>query len=153
MKETLAERFGKHVAKGGADECWNWTGSMTKWGYGKVKVHGRDVAAHRLAYELANGAIPAGLCVLHSCDNRVCCNPAHLRLGTNQDNIADKVAKGRQARTRGETVSKLTAAQVQSIRATYASGGTSHRKLAEAYGVSYKQVYRILKGEDWGWMP
>lgn len=76
------------------DLCWNWRGSTAK-GYGQIKAEGRVMRAHRLAFELVKGEVPEGLFVLHSCDNPLCCNPKHLRVGTHQDNMDDKTARGR----------------------------------------------------------
>lgn len=80
---------------GGPDACWPWMACRNRHGYGKVGVGGISVTAHRAVWELANGPIPAGLHVLHRCDNPPCVNPAHLFLGTNADNVEDKVRKGR----------------------------------------------------------
>lgn len=90
----IATRFWRKVKRGPPDECWPWTGRRGGRGYGRVGSCG----AHRLAWELTNGAIPAGLWVLHRCDNPPCVNPSHLWLGTHADNMADMRAKGRSAR-------------------------------------------------------
>ena len=75
--------------------CREWTGGKNDRGYGTIYFKGKVCRTHRVAWELANGPILNGLHVLHHCDNPLCCNPDHLFLGTNLDNIADKTAKGR----------------------------------------------------------
>lgn len=96
-KRPLAERFWRKVDKSG--ECWVWTGCRHVAGYGRFNTQDAQwsgvVYAHRMAWELTHGPIPPGLHVLHRCDNPPCCNPEHLWLGTNADNHADKVQKGR----------------------------------------------------------
>jgi len=96
----LEARFDKHLTPGDPDACWPWAGPLDRKGYGVI-FHvggqtGPNWSAHRAAWTLLVGPIPAGMHVLHTCDNPPCCNPAHLFLGTNDDNVADMVAKGRQ---------------------------------------------------------
>lgn len=136
------ERFWVWVMVLGPDECWPWQGSVTKCGYG---VLGWEYA-HRLAYTAANGSIPDGLHVCHSCDVRKCCNPRHLFVGTNADNMADKVAKGRQSR--GVNQSDLTEAEVLEIRRLH-SGGLSIRQLGVMFGKSKSQIHRITSRFHW----
>lgn len=96
--QTAAERFDRSytVAESG---CWLWSGvPRGANGYGVLKVEGAPMAAHRYSYTKHHGPIPGGLFVLHRCDTPLCVNPAHLFLGTDQDNSDDKVQKGRQAR-------------------------------------------------------
>jgi len=94
------ERITRAVSVDGRG-CWNWLLSKDRIGYGRVKIQQgtrdkfRMSSAHRYAYELWKGAIPDGLCVLHLCDNRGCCNPDHLWLGTQKENIQDMHKKGR----------------------------------------------------------
>lgn len=100
--QNTTPRFWSKVKQGSPGKCWPWTAAVTHNGYGKAAIgpsnNRRCVRAHRFVWELLRGPIPQGLQVLHRCDNRLCCNPDHLFLGTNLDNVADKVAKNRQAR-------------------------------------------------------
>lgn len=94
---SLADRFWKYAVVG--MECWGWAAYTTSKGYGHIRLpDGRAGKAHRVSWELHYGPIPDGLFVCHTCDNPQCCNPAHLFLGTNADNAADREAKGRSAR-------------------------------------------------------
>lgn len=93
-----ARFFAKVDRSGGPGACWLWTACTYGGGYGSFGLGGRTQYAHRVAYELEVGPIPGGLHVLHRCDVRRCVNPAHLFLGTNADNAADMVSKGRQSR-------------------------------------------------------
>jgi len=90
--------FWNKVGKGQPDDCWEWTASRSRKGYGQCGWRGKSKQTHRVAYMLSNNLenIPAGYQVLHTCDNPPCCNPRHLRLGTAKDNSADMVAKSRQ---------------------------------------------------------
>jgi hypothetical protein len=87
--------FWLHVSRAGALECWEWTGALTRGGYGQMSLNKRPVGAHRVAYAITYGEVPPRLCVMHSCDNPPCVNPAHLSLGTHRENILDARAKGR----------------------------------------------------------
>lgn len=94
--ETYEERFWSFVDKSaGPDACWPWTGARLK-GYGQFRRDGNRRVATRLAWEYVTGSpLPDGMLIMHTCDNPPCTNPAHLRPGTNADNIADMWAKGR----------------------------------------------------------
>lgn len=90
--------------------CWLWTGVVLNTGYGQVAINGVRTSAHRASFAERFGPIPKGMWVLHKCDIRSCCNPDHLFLGNHEDNMKDKVNKGRQARFPGSThpMSKLS---------------------------------------------
>lgn len=142
------KRFSAKVRSGGPDECWLWLASKLPSGYGFFGWRGRVRLAHRVAWELDTGQEPPPwLCVCHRCDNPACVNPAHLFLGTKADNAADRDAKGRQARQRGETngKAKLTEAQVLAIRA--APGLL--REIASDFGVTQQVISQIKRREIW----
>lgn len=100
-------RFWSKVNRRSLDECWEWTSSRNRCGYGQFRVGGKTVSAHRVAWVIAHGPIPAGedfhgMCVLHRCDHRSCTNVSHLFLGTNLDNMRDMQSKGRGNNPRGD---------------------------------------------------
>ena len=93
-RKTPSERLHARLVEQ-PNGCLEWTGAKGHKGYGQI-WSGKQIRTHRLAWELANGPIPDGIHVLNHCDNPPCCNPEHLFLGTNADNVADKITKGRQ---------------------------------------------------------
>lgn len=141
------KNFWEKVTK--TESCWYWTGYChRRSGYGHVRVGSRMVHTHRVIWEFTHGPIPAGLCVLHTCDAPPCVNPAHLFLGTQLDNIADRDEKGRGGAAHGEAHgrSKLTDTQVRQIRAR---AGESTRDLADEFHVDRTQINRVLSGKHW----
>lgn len=97
-KRSLEERFWSKVDRGAPDDCWPWLRAISQDGYGRFVVSldpQRVVGAHRVAFELTAGAIPHGMNVLHHCDNPRCVNPAHLYAGTQAQNVADMMRRGR----------------------------------------------------------
>lgn len=146
--EAFIALFWRKVNK--TDTCWNWTGFCNEDGYGLRRWHGRKVYAHRFSWELHNGPIPAGLKVLHHCDNPPCIRPEHLFLGTQQDNIKDMDAKGRRnpARLERHGRAKLTLIQVRTIRQRRTSGEKCV-PLAMEYKVAPTLISRIGRGQIW----
>lgn len=124
------------------DECWPWLGPLNSDGYGHDYPH-------RTAWIETNGSIPPGLCILHHCDNRQCCNPHHLFCGTHADNVKDKVSKGRQLSGEDSPVSILTVDEVKEIRAVYNPGVVTQEELALRFGVSQTTISSVVRGCDW----
>jgi hypothetical protein len=155
-KRDIVERFWEKVAKG--EGCWNWTGYRKDKGYGTIHNSDgetkRPVLAHRLSWEIANGPIPDGICVLHRCDNPACVRLDHLFLGTKADNNADMKAKGRASGNPacGEDAvwAKMTEAQVREMRDKY---GSMHRppvsKISADYRIHKMTVWNILTRRTW----
>ena len=151
----MEDRFWAKVDVRGENECWEWMACKAQ-GYGRIGLGGVGAGAenaHRLSWELHHGDIPDDLYVLHKCDNRGCVNPAHLFLGTQAENIADMVAKGRHARVaqKGERNGRamLTKDQVIEIRHRYAEGGVTLRHLGEEFGVCPATASHIVQGRNW----
>lgn len=157
--KTLSRFHSKYIPEPNSG-CWLWDAGMFPDGYGVFGPKpGQALRAHRVSYEIHVGPIPDGLHVLHKCDVRGCVNPQHLFLGTNDDNVADKVSKRRQAcgsahaervretTTRGEAhhASKLTDAQVEEVRAAV-DGGETCASVARRYGVSRTGISAIARG-------
>lgn len=143
--------FNSNVLKGQQDVCWPYQGHITEFGYGRVGISGENEMAHRIAYGLNYGEIPEGLFVLHECDNRRCCNPAHLFLGTREENNTDRDAKGRHVVLRGEQIgnSKLTAEQVKQIRFWYALGGYTQAALARRFNLERSCISALVTRKNW----
>lgn len=105
MDKEVSARFWSKVDIQGEDECWPWIAGLSQDGYGTFRHKYQQYRAHRFAWELVNGTIPNDewkntMHVLHTCDNRICCNPKHLFIGTHRDNMQDMIQKGRQNRSR-----------------------------------------------------
>jgi hypothetical protein len=133
---------GLHIAKNG---CWEWTGSLDTGGYGRLKKKG----THRLSYEIFVGPI-GNFHVLHRCDNPPCCNPNHLFLGTQADNMMDKSAKGRVRVGIGEKhgKAKMTEDGVREARKSWANG-ESIKSIARRYDVSACSISHIVNRKLW----
>lgn len=132
---SVAEEFG----------CIRFTGHLDGEGYGRIMVARVKYMAHRLSYSINNGPIPDGYVVRHKCDNPSCINPEHLEVGTQADNIADKVSRGRQARGSGVGRAILTEESVREIRAS----PLKVSELSTLYGVSVVSIRNILRRKTW----
>lgn len=164
------ERFWERVDKNGpvhsdlGTRCWIWTGARTKRGYGFFSVGGKTKPTHRFSWEIENGDIPEGdgyhgTRVLHHCDNPPCVNPAHLFLGSNTDNVADCVSKGRNAFGTRNRHAKIDENCVVAIRNIYRSCGgrtryrdpryVSQQTLARWFGITVSNLARVISGNIW----
>lgn len=149
----LRDRFWPRVRKGAG--CWLWLGGVDSDGYGQIAVkaadgHRTSARAHRIAWELTHGPVPAGLCVLHRCDNPPCVRPDHLFLGTPTDNNHDMLAKGRERPPVGveHGMARLTEEQAREIRRRVAAG-ESRRAVAALMGVHYSHACSVARGARW----
>lgn len=152
-RATIFARFWSRVNRGESEACWTWTGATNGRGYGSFNVVTAkpqlSVRAHRFAWLMSRGEIPAGLEVCHRCDNTRCVNPGHLFLGTHQENHLDAVRKGRK---RAWGLQKLDARQVLEIRARCAAGALQ-KDVARAFGISRNHVSSIVHRTSWAHLP
>lgn len=146
----VIDRFMAKVGPEGESGCWEWTARKTPQGYGRFFFNGRNALSNRVAWELFVGPIPSGLHVLHRCDNPACVNPRHLWLGTNADNVADKVRKGRTQASRGEENprARLSRDDVIAIRRRYGAG-VSSKELSAEYQVARNYIPMIAARKVW----
>ena len=159
--EKLLKRFWKKVDKKGPNDCWEWTAAKLQDGYGKIRISEKMIRSHRFSYELHKGKIPEGLYVLHSCHNPSCVNPNHLRLGTHQDNMDDKINAGRDVNLKGEKHGKSLLAETEAnavIEMLKRFPPTRKRNklsfginsfLGRWFGVSHATISCIGTGRSW----
>jgi hypothetical protein len=148
--KTIRERFDEKWEAIPETGCHWWTGCVTSTGYGAIKIEGKTAGAHRVSYELHVGSIPDGLMILHSCDNPICVNPSHLRVGTGKDNSRDCIDRGRFRRSDGQhnPNSKLSNNDVVRIRERLATG-ESLAAIARDYGRATSTIFDIKHGIKW----
>jgi hypothetical protein len=143
------ENFWRRVDRsGGPDACWPWLGCAGKKGYGSLSWGGEHYGAHVLAYMLHHGLPRPDKQVCHSCDNPPCCNPTHLFTGTQADNEADKIRKGRSLVGARNPGAKLTDDQAREIHRRR-TAGEKLDSLAAAFGVHRMVIVAIAKGRTW----
>jgi len=131
-----------------SDGCWNWTGRMNEHGYGLTGIRGKSTLAHRTYWEFIKGPIPAGLCVLHSCDNRKCVNPDHLRVGTHAENMKDASIRNRFP-SRSGSLNPNTKLDIEKVNEIRADKTSTHVALAKKYGVTDVSIRNIRVGKTW----
>ena len=146
-RQSVWDRFWSKVDICEWDKCWMWVSSATPGGYGRFRLNDKrkDAHAHRIAWILTRGDIPAGLCILHRCDNPKCVNPNHLFLGTVRDNNKDMAKKGRVSRGETHPFAKLTEHMAREIKQSKDSTST----LTKKFGIGAGIIQRIRRGEAW----
>ena len=152
-RASLEDRFWKYVVKKGENECWEWTGQKLR-GYGRISKGRRgenSVSAHRVSWSLHNKQeIPAGMFVMHKCDNPECTNPNHLMIGTAKDNSQDMINKGRKRTVAplGEENGKALLNE-EKVRIIRANPDIPHAKLGRMLGVSPNCIRGVRIGRTW----
>lgn len=142
-KTPHPDRFWKYVEK--TDYCWLWTGGLFRDGYGMFTVDRVTFRSHRFSWELHNGKIKKGLQVLHKCDNPPCVNPAHLFLGTNQDNVDDRHQKGRTRAGDNHRSTKFSSEIISQIKNL--KGIKKQCDIAKDFGISRPHINNIFSGK------
>ena len=149
--QTTIDRFWIKVAIAGIDDCWLWQAFIKpNNGYGVFAIGKyKRYLAHRIAYILTHGNIPDTLKVLHSCDNPACCNPKHLFLGTQLNNMQDRNTKNRQAKGSTCGRAKLKETDITEIRMMYTILCMTHADIAQLYNVSASCIASICQNKTW----
>lgn len=153
--ESAAERFWSKVDRRGPDECWTWQGTKQapnkigeRYGTFGVSERGKNVTyrAHRLAYILTYGRLDPDAVIMHTCDNPLCVNPAHLVAGTQKENAEDMARKGRVAHGSSHYDSRLTESDVLAI---FDDKTSTHIELARRFGIHDSNIMKIRRGLRW----
>ena len=148
-RASFSKRLWAKIDKRGLSECWLFTGKARSRAYGLVGRGGGAgmTLAHRAVWEEIHGPVPKGRVIMHTCDVPLCCNPGHLRLGSQAENLRDMDEKGRRVSSHGEehVCARLTEESVRDIRAS----AESTRKLGARYGVSSRTISDIKRRETW----
>lgn len=155
-EERLSKLFWSRVDIGKPDECWNWSGTRFHNGFGRLYFEYKDLTVHRVAYQLKYGALTRDTLVEQTCENRLCCNPKHLKASNRhelQTNMAEHgVTKGYAQRGEKNRSAKLTEAQVLEIKRLYVPKVFGYKKIAKLFGVSETAVGDVIRGTWWKWL-
>jgi hypothetical protein len=149
VSDLYVKKFWNKVNIGLDNDCWEWNGTISFYGYGVFNIDGVVLKSHRVSFFIKNKIDPKELMVCHSCDNRKCVNPNHLFLGTNKDNMQDALSKKRMFVGEKNHQSKLLDIDVLNIRKLYLNGDISQDKLSKMFGVGQDQISRIVNNKLW----
>lgn len=134
----------------GPDACWPWTFTTDREGYGVFKKDRRHYRAARWVLQQKLGRpLDVAEKTRHTCDNKICCNPAHLIPGTHADNTRDAVERARLRRGTGHWNARIDEGQAVAIRRRYAAGGITYTQLAKEYSVSSSHIGAVVRREIW----
>lgn len=141
--------FNSLIYKNPKNGCWEWQG-MKKSGYGYFSINRKDLAVHRIMYEKHKGKIPKGINVCHFCDNPLCCNPDHLWIGSQSDNIKDMISKKRDYKSFGinHHKCKITEEDVYIIRQKYKEG-MKMKSIHRLLNIPYRTIQHICTNNTW----
>lgn len=151
LSEREAKSFWELVQESSSDACWEWAGPRDAHGYGRHAMRSTRFRAHRVAYALTNGC-PDGFYVLHRCDNPPCCNPAHLFLGSFQDNMDDRTNKQRAAKGEEHGCDRLPERRTLEIIAAHYEMGLRVCDVAALFGERRQLISRIVRGDRWAYL-
>ena len=152
IRDVNVPRFWSYVEIGAPEECWKWNGGHIPSGYGSFSVKNIQRGAHRVMYLVANGELPPGLVVRHACNNKGCVNPSHLSVGTQLDNMHDRLRSGNYERGEGHYLARLDADKVYAARVARLNGD-SYGALAKRYNVNSGTIYDAVNGNTWRHVP
>lgn len=146
----LDDRFWSKVVKTSPEGCWLWSANMNNKGYGLFRPGGTvpKQLAHRVSYEAAFGKIPNGGIILHSCDNRICVNPAHLRVGTFKENTADMYSRDRGISGEKHPNCRIRVEDVLEMRSRAKT--EPHSLIAADFSISRRHASDVIAGRRWG---
>ena len=149
MIEILKNKFEHNYMPEPNTGCWIWIAASSNFGYGIIANGRTTIGAHRVSYMIYKGIIPKGVLVCHTCDNAYCVNPEHLFLGTQIDNMRDKMAKGRHVARKSEcNLSKLTKESVLQIR-ELSKSGLNNNQISKIVGTSRANISHVVRRLTW----
>lgn len=165
-REGALERLHRNLKLNPETGCMEWQGpvktSKVKHNLTyapRVRFNQFKGAAHRLAYMLEVGPIPEGMVVRHKCDNPLCCNPKHLEIGTQKDNVHDTLNRGRggnwytsKNRGRENGQAKLNEEMVRKIRSMWVFRKVTMKMIAKELGITKNAVANVMSGHVWSWV-